>query len=467
MADGTVEHERCPVVVAEVKGDPRPRTPTRWPTSAGCHGPMLVAQASGRPRRRSARGRSSRSRQLDELADVAGAPGSAASSPIAVRPLLDRPHRAAPRRRPTDRGRRRSADDALARVARPVGDAARGLPVEPSADGRGDRPGARRAHRRDPGARRRRGQAPAPGLRLLGPPRHRRRRPTRPCSDPAAAVELLHTFALLHDDVMDRSATRRGRPSAHAVAGGRPSRQQAGSATPDWFGASAAVLAGDLAYVWADELFDRTPLPADAVARARAVFTDAPRGGDRRPVPRPRPRRRSTGRRSAGPPRRPAEVGSLHGHPAAAARRRARPADDWHPGGAGAAPPTATRWAWPSSCATTSSASSATRPSPARARSTISARASARCSCSAPSGSPTTRQRQRPRRPASATPTSTRRGADRVREIVGATGALASVEALIAARARPSPSRPSTTCPSPLAAALAELARPGRSAVGA
>ncbi len=44
--------------------------------------------------------------------------------------------------------------------------------------------------------------------------------------------------------------------------------------TRDWFGCSAAVLAGDLTFVWADELFDSTPLPIDAVARARAVFTE-------------------------------------------------------------------------------------------------------------------------------------------------------------------------------------------------
>ena len=89
---------------------------------------------------------------------------------------------------------------------------------------------------------------------------------------PAAAVELLHTFALLHDDVMDRSARRRGRPSAHAaLATEHRSRRRLGDA--DWFGASAAILAGDLAFVWADELFDATALPSDAMTRARAVFT--------------------------------------------------------------------------------------------------------------------------------------------------------------------------------------------------
>ena len=73
---------------------------------------------------------------------------------------------------------------------------------------------------------------------------------------PAAAIELLHTFALLHDDVMDRSVTRRGRPER--VRGARRAHRREAGFVGDsaWFGISAAILAGDLAYVWADELFD-------------------------------------------------------------------------------------------------------------------------------------------------------------------------------------------------------------------
>ncbi|MGN0119190.1 MAG: polyprenyl synthetase family protein, partial [Streptomyces albidoflavus] len=44
----------------------------------------------------------------------------------------------------------------------------------------------------------------------------------------AAAVELVHNFSLLHDDLMDRDRTRRGRPTAWTV-----------------FGEAQAVLAGD------------------------------------------------------------------------------------------------------------------------------------------------------------------------------------------------------------------------------
>ena len=88
---------------------------------------------------------------------------------------------------------------------------------------------------------------------------------------PAGAVELLHTFALIHDDVMDRSSERRGRPTlqiqlAQGEAAGR-------CADPAWFGVGGAVLAGDLAFVWADALLDQAPLPPHVLVRARRVFT--------------------------------------------------------------------------------------------------------------------------------------------------------------------------------------------------
>jgi geranylgeranyl diphosphate synthase type I len=90
---------------------------------------------------------------------------------------------------------------------------------------------------------------------------------------PAAAVELLQTFALIHDDVMDRSALRRGRPAVHVELA---THHGAAGLTGDgtWFGIGAAVLAGDLAFVWADELFDATPVAVDDRERGRVVFTE-------------------------------------------------------------------------------------------------------------------------------------------------------------------------------------------------
>ena len=87
----------------------------------------------------------------------------------------------------------------------------------------------------------------------------------------AAALELLHTFALIHDDVMDRSARRRGRPTAHVALAGRH-RRDGLDGEDGWFGTSGAVLAGDLAFLWSGELLASTPLPADGVERARQVF---------------------------------------------------------------------------------------------------------------------------------------------------------------------------------------------------
>ncbi|MFZ1165357.1 polyprenyl synthetase family protein, partial [Mycobacterium sp.] len=65
-----------------------------------------------------------------------------------------------------------------------------------------------------------------------------------------AALELLHASALVHDDVIDNSATRRGRPTTHVqFAALHRDRQWRGSA--DQFGTSAAILLGDLALAWA------------------------------------------------------------------------------------------------------------------------------------------------------------------------------------------------------------------------
>jgi geranylgeranyl diphosphate synthase, type I len=73
-----------------------------------------------------------------------------------------------------------------------------------------------------------------------------------PIERAAAALELLHTMALIHDDLMDRSPERRGVPaSAFQLADRARSR---GSSDPERAGASLALLAGDLATVLADRL---------------------------------------------------------------------------------------------------------------------------------------------------------------------------------------------------------------------
>jgi geranylgeranyl diphosphate synthase, type I len=86
-----------------------------------------------------------------------------------------------------------------------------------------------------------------------------------------AALELMHTFALVHDDVMDGSATRRGRPTAHRIfAGHHLGQRRLGD--PDRFGATAAILVGDLCLVWADELLARSALPAATLLGVRSCY---------------------------------------------------------------------------------------------------------------------------------------------------------------------------------------------------
>ncbi|MFI6639001.1 polyprenyl synthetase family protein [Streptomyces sp. NPDC050504] len=75
----------------------------------------------------------------------------------------------------------------------------------------------------------------------------------------AAAIELLQACALVHDDVMDGSALRRGGPALH-VEFARMHRGARMAGPPQVFAASTAVLAGDLALAWADDLLTETAL---------------------------------------------------------------------------------------------------------------------------------------------------------------------------------------------------------------
>ncbi|MGW1619996.1 polyprenyl synthetase family protein [Streptomyces sp. NPDC002172] len=89
----------------------------------------------------------------------------------------------------------------------------------------------------------------------------------------AAALELLQTCALVHDDVMDRASLRRGRPALHTDLtdryAGRVGPERAGR-----FGQSAAVLAGDLALAWADDLMAETPLSPWTGVMVRRLWSD-------------------------------------------------------------------------------------------------------------------------------------------------------------------------------------------------
>ncbi len=82
-------------------------------------------------------------------------------------------------------------------------------------------------------------------------------------SDPSvvragAAFELMHAFALFHDDVMDDSASRRGAPTTHVVYGLVHDRS-GWAGDPRRFGEGVAILVGDLAFVLADQLLTGAP----------------------------------------------------------------------------------------------------------------------------------------------------------------------------------------------------------------
>ncbi|MBN9643088.1 polyprenyl synthetase family protein [Corynebacterium mendelii] len=82
-----------------------------------------------------------------------------------------------------------------------------------------------------------------------------------------SALELIQACALIHDDIIDFSDTRRGYPTMHRrIESAHRARGWSGDG--ERFGTSVAILAGDLALAWADDILARSSISPAALSRA-------------------------------------------------------------------------------------------------------------------------------------------------------------------------------------------------------
>lgn len=86
-----------------------------------------------------------------------------------------------------------------------------------------------------------------------------------------SSLELIQACALVHDDLMDDSTTRRGAPTVHVEFTARH-RAARWLGTPERFGAATAILIGDIALAWADDMLRGADLWPDQLSRAHAVW---------------------------------------------------------------------------------------------------------------------------------------------------------------------------------------------------
>ncbi|WP_277099399.1 polyprenyl synthetase family protein [Corynebacterium riegelii] len=95
--------------------------------------------------------------------------------------------------------------------------------------------------------------------------------------DPAAvlravtALEFIQACALVHDDIIDASDTRRGNPTVHRSVEASH-RAQGFRGNAEVFGTNAAILIGDLALVWAEDMWRGSGVGTQALARAEGAW---------------------------------------------------------------------------------------------------------------------------------------------------------------------------------------------------
>lgn len=99
------------------------------------------------------------------------------------------------------------------------------------------------------------------------------KKPDRATFRAVAALEFLHACALIHDDVMDGSDTRRGNPSIHRKfeAMHRTSSLAGDSSR---YGEASAILLGDLALIWADLVLHQSGLSSERLLSVIPIYDE-------------------------------------------------------------------------------------------------------------------------------------------------------------------------------------------------
>ncbi|WP_300266067.1 polyprenyl synthetase family protein [Microbacterium sp.] len=95
--------------------------------------------------------------------------------------------------------------------------------------------------------------------------------------DLCAALEIFQAAALVHDDLIDNSDTRRGRPAAHRALEARH-RALGWSGDAEAFGRASAILLGDLLVAWSDDLLERALTDHPQASAVRAEYARMRRG---------------------------------------------------------------------------------------------------------------------------------------------------------------------------------------------